>query len=43
MHKVTRPADADKIANLAQHPKRLGIAGIEETMGTAAIEETTCR
>jgi len=24
-----RPADADKIANLAQHPKSLGTAGLE--------------
>ena len=28
IHKIVRPADADKIANLAQHPKSLGTAGI---------------
>jgi len=27
---IHRQADADKIANLAQHPKSLGTAGIEE-------------
>jgi len=26
IHKIDRPADADKIANLAQHLKRLGTA-----------------
>jgi len=29
IHKVVRPADADKITNLAQHPKSLGTAGLE--------------
>jgi len=30
MHKTVRPADTDKVANLAQDPKSLGIAAIEE-------------
>jgi len=30
IYEVVRPADANKIANLAQHPKRLGTAGIED-------------
>jgi len=28
MRKAVRPADTDKVANLAQHPKRLGTAGL---------------
>jgi len=28
MHKTVRPADTDKVANLAQHPKRLGTAAL---------------
>jgi len=28
IHKTFRPTDADNIANLAQHPKRLGTAGL---------------
>jgi len=30
VHKRVRPTDADKIANLAQHPKRLGTAGVDD-------------
>jgi len=28
MHKRVRPADTDKVANLAQYPKNLGTAGL---------------
>jgi len=28
MHKTVRPADIDKVANLAQHPKSLGTTAI---------------
>jgi len=30
MHRTVQPADADKITNLAQHPKRLGTAGLRQ-------------
>jgi len=30
IHKIVRPADADKIANLAQHPKSLGTAALSD-------------
>jgi len=28
MRKIVRPANADKISNLAQHPKSLGTTGL---------------
>jgi len=30
IHKIVWPAEADKIANLAQHPKSLGTAGLNQ-------------
>jgi len=30
IHKIVRPANPDKIANLAQHPKSLGTAVLKE-------------
>jgi len=32
MHKTIQPADADKIAILAQHPKSLGTTGLKQHM-----------
>jgi len=31
IHKLVRPADTNKIANLAQHPKTLGTAGLSDS------------
>jgi len=30
MHKTLRPADIDKVANLAQHPNSLGTTGLHQ-------------
>jgi len=31
IHEIVRPADADKITNLAQYPKSLGTAALQDT------------
>jgi len=41
IHKVVRPADSDKIANLARHPKSLGTAALQQPTITQRPPSTT--
>jgi len=38
MHKAVRPADTEKVANLAQHPKRFETAGLNRGLQTFLSE-----
>jgi len=37
VHKIVRPPDADKIANLAKHSKSLGTAGLDNNSTCAGF------